>query len=185
MPLGDEVKKRRIEIGLSRTQLADKCGLNHRWIEQLESGQFIETPPTHTVFQIAQSLKTTTEDLLGLQFDIPKTRTVLMNAAMMPEDGTYIRREISKSDFVSRIREAHHHGILKSYIGYSETARHINKITGVFIQVTRSDTKITKHDHLVVCKLRKRVSDKGETQYPVENDYQYLEIQYKGRESVF
>ena len=183
MSLGDEVKNRRVKAGLSRGELARRCGLNHRWIEQLESGQFREMPPASTVFQIAQSLKTTAEDLLGLQVEMPKTRTVLMNAAMMPEDGTYTRREIGKADFVSIVRKANSCGILKSYIGYHETARHINKITGVWIEVTRDDTKITKYDEVVVCKLKKRVPVKGEEQYPLGNDFQYLSVEYKGWES--
>ena len=191
MTLGDEVKIRRIRLGLSQDWLANRCGLTVEWVEQLESGQFQELPPLAILFHIAQVLGARPEDLIAPSAEEQLRRTVLMNAAMMPIDGVYIRREINQTEFVSRIQNADRCGLLVSYIGYQQTARHIRNITGVDVQVSRDNTRIIKNDAIVVCKLRKRIHRKHNTDYVKEDaekelsdkDFQYLAVEYRGKEA--
>ena len=54
----------------------------------------------------------------------------LLNAAVMPNEGQYTLRQISLSEFRTRLREAAEAANFQSYIGYPETARLIEEIVG-------------------------------------------------------
>jgi len=101
--------------------------------------------------------------------------TILLNSAMMPDEGIYILRRVSREFFAELVADAHRRGNLQSYIGYSETAQHVQSISGVPIQVNRAATQLPDQALIAVCKLKYRVSDpamKGQLQ-PNEDDYEY------------
>ena len=103
------------------------------------------------------------------------TATILLNSAMMPDEGLYILRRASREFFAELVADAHRRGDLKSYIGYPETAQHVQSISGVPIQVNRAATQLPDQALIAVCKLKYRVSDpamKGQLQ-PNEDDYEY------------
>ena len=103
------------------------------------------------------------------------TATILLNSAMMPDEGLYILRRVSREFFAELVADAHRRGNLKSYIGYPETAQHVQSISGVPIQVNRAATQLPDQALIAVCKLKYRVSDpamKGQLQ-PNEEDYEY------------
>lgn len=61
------LKKRRIEAGLSQAQLAEKSGVNLRMIQHYEQGQKpINNAEALTVYKLAQALSCSVEDLLEL-----------------------------------------------------------------------------------------------------------------------
>ena len=105
---------------------------------------------------------------------------VLLNSSMMPSEGLYILRRVSREFFAELIADAHRRGELRSYIGYPETAQHIERISGVPIPVNRAATQLPDQALLAVCKLKYRVSDpgtKGKIQ-PGDEDYEYFIASY-------
>jgi len=108
------------------------------------------------------------------------TVTILLNSAMMPDEGLYILRRVSREFFAELIADAYRQGHLQSYIGYAETARHIENISGVPIPVNRAATQLPDQALIAVCKLKYRVSDpatKGRLQ-PGDEDYEYFVATY-------
>jgi len=106
--------------------------------------------------------------------------TILLNSAMMPDEGLYILRRVSREFFAELIADAYRQGHLQSYIGYPETAQHIERIARVPISVNRAATQLPDQALIAVCKLKYRVSDpamKGQLQ-PNEDDYEYYVATY-------
>jgi hypothetical protein len=105
---------------------------------------------------------------------------VLLNSAMMPAEGVYRLRRISRDEFAKLVSDAYQRGDLHSYIGYPETAQHIERVSGVPIQVNRAPTKLADQATILVCKLAYRVTDpgmKGKLQ-PTDKDYEYFVAKY-------
>lgn len=88
---------------------------------------------------------------------------LLLNSAVMPTEGIYTLKRISKSKFQKLLQEAVAAKNLQSYIGYPETARLIEKITGVEIEVSRKQAKLTTGDVMLIVKLRHRIQDQSDT----------------------
>lgn len=61
---GGRIKKRRKELGLRQEDLAEKLGVAKSLISRYESGSI--TPPIETYLELASILRTTAEDLIGL-----------------------------------------------------------------------------------------------------------------------
>lgn len=60
---GDRVKTRRLQLGLTQTQLADLCNLTQQGIARIESGAVI--PRDATKQRLAACLGTTPDDLFA------------------------------------------------------------------------------------------------------------------------
>jgi len=104
----------------------------------------------------------------------------VVNSAMMPAEGRYVLRRLSREEFVIRITEAHRRGELVSYVGYAETADHIARISGVPIPVSREPTQLDGPTTMLVCKLTYRVAnpeDKGKIK-PKPDDFEYYMADY-------
>ena len=100
--------------------------------------------------------------------------TILLNSAMMPDEGVYILRRVSREFFAELIADAHRRGELQSYVGYAETAQHIERIARVPIPINRAATQLPDQALLAVCKLKYRVSDptiKGQFRPGDEDEY--------------
>jgi len=106
---------------------------------------------------------------------------VLLNSAMMPAEGIYILKRISRDDFGRMVADAYQRDDLRSYIGYPETAQHIERVSGVPIAVNRAPTQLAvDRATILICKLAYRVPDpsmKGKLQ-PSEDDYEYYVATY-------
>jgi hypothetical protein len=108
------------------------------------------------------------------------TATILLNSAMMPDDGIYILRRVSREFFAELVADAYRRGELRSYIGYAETAQHIERISGVPIPVNRAATVLPDQALIAICKLAYRVSDpntKGQLR-PSDEDFEYFVATY-------
>jgi len=106
--------------------------------------------------------------------------TVLLNSAVMPEEGLYILRRVSRELFAALVADAYGRDELISYIGYPETAQHIERISRVPIKVDRSATQLPDLAVLAICKLKYRVADpssKGQFR-PSDEDYEYFVATY-------
>ena len=64
MNTGDRIKQRRIALGLSVDELAEKIGKSRATIYRYENGD-IENMPTPVLEPLAKALETTPADLMG------------------------------------------------------------------------------------------------------------------------
>jgi len=106
--------------------------------------------------------------------------TILLNSAMMPDEGVYVLRRVSRGEFAKLVADAYQRGDLQSYVGYPETAQHIERVSGVPIQVNRAPTRLPEQALILICKLAYRVADpgmKGKLQ-PTDEDYEYFVAKY-------
>ena len=84
---------------------------------------------------------------------------LLLNSAVMPDEGVYTLKQITESTFTQEIQEAAASDNFKSYIGYPETARLIEQITGITVEVSRAQATLTPGDIMLIVKLRQRVAN--------------------------
>ena len=84
---------------------------------------------------------------------------LLLNSAVMPTEGVYTLKRISKSEFQELLQEAAATGNFRSYIGYPETARLLEQLTGVEIEVSRQQAELAIGDVMLIVKLRHRIQD--------------------------
>ena len=105
---------------------------------------------------------------------------ILLNSAMMPATGTYRLRELSRDEWVRAIQTAAQEESIQSYIGYPDTAKHVQEITELPIEVNRAEVTLDKAATLFIVKLKYRVTDpaqKGQFA-PSDADYVYYVAQY-------
>lgn len=67
MSVGERIKKRRIELGISQTQLAKKASLTSASISQFESGS--RKPSFDVISKLALALEVNTDYLLGNNYE--------------------------------------------------------------------------------------------------------------------
>jgi len=100
----------------------------------------------------------------------------LMNSAMMPVCGIYTLRQMSRNAFVTYLRDNE----FESYIGYPDTARLIEEISGVAIPVSRAQTTLEDGDVMLIAKLKYRVNNphqKGRFT-PSMDDFEFFHAMY-------
>ena len=64
MTLGNKIKKRREELGLSQTELAEITNIPQPGISRLENGRYVPSSPVIVV--LAKALRMSTDELLGV-----------------------------------------------------------------------------------------------------------------------
>ena len=84
---------------------------------------------------------------------------LLLNSAVMPDEGMYTLQRISETTFQKVLRDAAPTNNFKSYIGYPETARLVEQITGIEVEVSREKATLTPGDTMLIVKLRHRVAN--------------------------
>jgi len=105
---------------------------------------------------------------------------ILLNSAMMPAPGVYHLIEMTQDEWVRTIQRASYQQSIKSYIGYPDTAKHVEEITGLPVEVNRAETTLGDSATLFIVKLRYRVNDpaqKGQFT-PDSADYAYFIAKY-------
>ena len=105
---------------------------------------------------------------------------LLLNAAVMPSEGVYTLKKISKAEFRTCLQAASVTGDFKSYIGYPETARIIEEITGVTVEVNREQAGLMPGDVMLIVKLRQRVSEPASKAVlaPSSEDFEFYQCQW-------
>lgn len=84
---------------------------------------------------------------------------LLLNSAVMPNEGVYTLKQISTDTFKNILQQASATDDFKSYIGYSETADLIEQITGVAVEVSREQATLAPGDAMLIVKLRRRLAN--------------------------
>ena len=84
---------------------------------------------------------------------------LLLNSAVMPDEGVYTLKQISADTFKNILEDAARTDNFKSYIGYPETAQLILEKTGIEVEVSREQATLTHGDTMLIVKLRQRVTN--------------------------
>ncbi len=84
---------------------------------------------------------------------------LLLNSAVMPNEGVYTLKQISTETFKTVLQQAAETNNFKSYIGYAETANLIERISSVTVEVSREQATLTPGDTMLIVKLRQRVAN--------------------------
>ena len=106
---------------------------------------------------------------------------LLLNSAVMPDEGVYTLKQISEATFQKLLQEAAATGNFKSYIGYPQTAQLIEQITGIAVEVSREQAALTPGDIMLIVKLRQRVAnpaDKETLQLSID-DFEFYRCDWK------
>lgn len=102
----------------------------------------------------------------------------LMNSAMMPTDGVYVRRSITREEFLQRVIDAAGIGRLVSHIGYRQNAELIEEWTGVHIEVSREKTDFTAGDFALCMLLKYRANPAQKGQSVSEDDFEFAHVSF-------
>ena len=143
--LGENIKKRRIELGLSQKKLASQLNISNASLCQYEVGD-INIPLT-TLTEIATILNTTVGKLLGKQIDIEYTtdRETLLNKAIKNTNtlAIAVEKDIDKVEniFAPILKNSLDDIVILDIDGknYEETVRYRNDIR---IKINFSKTPI-------------------------------------------
>ena len=106
---------------------------------------------------------------------------LLLNSAVMPNEGVYTLKQISEATFQKLLQEAAATDNFKSYIGYPQTAQLIEQITGIAVEVSREQASLTPGDIMLIVKLRHRVAnpaDKETLQLSID-DFEFYRCDWK------
>ena len=106
---------------------------------------------------------------------------LLLNSAVMPNEGVYTLIQISADSFKEVLQEADEKDNFKSYIGYPETADLIQQITGIAVEVSREQATLTLGDVMLIVKLRQRVAnpaDKETLQFSID-DFDFFQCDWQ------
>ncbi len=106
---------------------------------------------------------------------------LLLNAAVMPTEDHYTLQQISHTEFRTLLRGAAASDNFRSYIGYPETARLIEKMTGVKIAVSREQAILDTGDVMLIVKLHHRVTDPSTkmTLEPSIDDFEFYQCDWR------
>ena len=101
-----------------------------------------------------------------------------MNSAMMPQEGYYAVKEVSKNEFINQWKSSGND--FDSSIGYILTAKFLARTLGEYIPINRILTTLNDGDLIFVCKLNYRVIDPNDkkNQTPKDSDYMFFVGQY-------
>lgn len=95
----------------------------------------------------------------------------LLNSAMMPSlDFSYLQipGRVSPEEFAQTLQSEP----FESYIGYPETARILEELSGLKIPISRAQTTIGLGDKLLFARLKYRMPDpgqKGKTEHTIDD----------------
>lgn len=113
--VGDRIKARRIELGLSVDELAQRLGKNRATVYRYESND-IEHMPITTLVPLAEVLQTSPADLMGWEteenpeLEDPQACPTRILAAHL-EEGEYTEEELEQirefADFLRSKRDRH------------------------------------------------------------------------------
>ena len=107
-------------------------------------------------------------------------RVHLLNSAMMPQEGFYQLKKISKEEFCIILEKAYQNQQLVSYIGYGMNSAMIEMWCNIRVPVNRAQIAPLKHgDILLIMKLKYRLQDvKLKGTMMNEEDFEFFQAKY-------
>jgi XRE family transcriptional regulator of biofilm formation len=73
--VGERIRQRRNELGLTLSALAEKAGVAKSYLSNLENSKHEVRPSGRTLYQIADALGTTMSDLMGTRILVEPTKS--------------------------------------------------------------------------------------------------------------
>ena len=108
--------------------------------------------------------------------------THILNSAIMPAEGCYSLKRISKLEFAHAIFKAHEEGEeLKSWIGYKQNIEVIKQIAHVKLPICRDVTQLHHGDRLLIMRLKYRPDALTKGKPVNAEDFEYFEGFYTER----
>jgi transcriptional regulator with XRE-family HTH domain len=91
MALGDRVRRRRAEKGITAAELARRAGISKGYLSDIENSESAPRPSADVLFRLASALGTNVADLLErpvqpIQAMIPQSLLDFANEAKLPEE---------------------------------------------------------------------------------------------------
>ncbi len=97
---------------------------------------------------------------------------LLLNAAMVPNAGTYHYRQIPVEQAAEWLRFHGHQA--RSYIGYPQTARHLEQLCpGLQVAISRERCRMAPGDQALVCRLAYRLENPATKGQAQPEDWEY------------
>lgn len=104
----------------------------------------------------------------------------LVNAVIIPSDGSYTRGSLSEEEFSDLVREADDTSSLVSRIGSPVIAEQIQKLTGISVEVSDEKINLVDSDQILVCQRAARVSPAADEVFlPIDEGFEYFVIRYR------
>ena len=100
MGIGENIKNKRLQKGMTLEELAKKIGTSKQTIQRYEAGVIVNIP-SDKIEQLAAVLETTPSALLG--WDKKRLPTVVMASG---GEGQYIHQELNREKIAELVREA-------------------------------------------------------------------------------
>ena len=106
---------------------------------------------------------------------------LLLNSAVMPNEGVYTLKSISEARFIKVLRDAAETNNFKSYVGYPETARLIEQVTSIEIEVSRDQATLSPGETMLIVKLRHRMANPADKEMlqPSIDDLEFFRCDWK------
>jgi XRE family transcriptional regulator, master regulator for biofilm formation len=93
--IGERIRRRREELNLSLSALAEKAGVAKSYVSSLENGQVNSRPSGRTLYRIAEALGTTMSDLLGTRLLVETATEIEPSLAEFAEDAGLTDRDVA------------------------------------------------------------------------------------------
>lgn len=153
--------------------IADRLGVKRRTLYN-----WLQQPNQMKVELIKQDLE---KQLLRINEYLSgngESKVHLLNAANMPQSGSYLITKIAAEEFAAKIQQAAAADQLESYIGYEDNVRFIRSLSGITVELELNrKTVLTPGDTLLIMKLKKRVSGQQLRQLTL-TDFEYFRCLY-------
>jgi hypothetical protein len=96
---------------------------------------------------------------------------IIMNSAMVPNEGTFHYFSINADQ--AREWLSQHGRTAVSYVGYTQTAAHIESLAGVSVSINRAKCTMNVGDEALIVKLAYRVPDPETKGKPQPEEWEY------------
>jgi len=104
----------------------------------------------------------------------------LVSTVLMPRDGSYTRRSLSKEEFRDLVREAYDADNLIYQIRLPVITEHIQKLTGISVEVSGETIDLVDSGQMLICQCLTGVdSTEDETFRPTDEELEYFVIRYR------
>ncbi len=94
-PVGQRIRQRRDELGLTLTALAERSGVAKSYLSSLENGSGNARPSGKTLYRIAEALGTTMSDLLGSRLLVESNDEIPLALRDFAEDAGLSDRDVA------------------------------------------------------------------------------------------
>jgi hypothetical protein len=109
---------------------------------------------------------------------------LLLNSAVMPDEGYYKLKRIDSKPFTHWLKKAYEEGKLKSYISHMNAIDFVKRLTGITVELNPDEkTVVETGDTLLIIRTKQRRPGKGIN--PKDEDYEFFICEYSKSKDTF